>query len=150
MAQLNLTSGAFGNGAAIPAQYTCDGASQSPPLTWSDPPQGTKSFALVVDDPDAPSGTFGHWGAYDIPASARSIAAGQAVGSQAVNGFGKTGYGAPCPPPGHGAHHYRFKLYALDVDRLDVGANPKVAEVESKAEKHALGRGELVGTYERK
>src|SRR5438093_1745021 len=71
--KLSLTSGAFQDGQPIPKQYTCDGANQSPALAWGDPPQGTKSFALVIDDPDAPSGTFRHWGAYDIPASTRSV-----------------------------------------------------------------------------
>ena len=151
MAQFGLTSPAFQNGQAIPAQYSCDGAGQSPPLAWGAPPQGTKSFALVVDDPDAPSGTFRHWGAYDIPASLRSIGAGQAAGSQAVNDFGKPGYGAPCPPKGHGAHHYRFKLYALDVDQLSLPAGgAKVKELEQEAQKHAVGRAELTGLYERR
>jgi Raf kinase inhibitor-like YbhB/YbcL family protein len=148
--QFSLTSDAFQNGAPIPKPYSCDGADQSPPLAWSEPPAGTKSFALVIDDPDAPSGTFHHWGAYDIPAITRSIAAGQAVGSQAINDFGKPGFGGPCPPPGHGPHHYHFKLFALDVDRLGLQPNAKVAEVESAAKQHAIGRGELIGTYERK
>ncbi len=104
----------------------------------------------MVDDPDAPSGTFRHWGAWDIPAETRSLAAGQAVGKQAVNGAGKSGYMGPCPPPGHGVHHYHFKLYALDTDTLDVGDGAKVEEVEQAAQKHALGRAELVGTFERK
>ena len=150
LAKLSPTSDAFQNGGAIPAKFTCDGASQSPPLAWDEPPQGTKSFALVVDDPDAPGGTFRHWGAYDIPANARSLAAGQALGAQAVNDFGKPGYGGPCPPQGHGAHHYHFKLFALDVDKLGLSANAKVADVEAAASQRALGQGELVGTYERK
>jgi Raf kinase inhibitor-like YbhB/YbcL family protein len=148
--KLRFTSDAFRDGQIIPTQYTCDGADQSPALSWSEPPEGTKSLALVVDDPDAPSGTFRHWGAYNIPASTRSIAAGQTVGSQAVNDFGKSGYGGPCPPKGHGPHHYRFKLFALDVDRLSLSANAKVSDVEGAAEKHILGRAELTGTYERK
>ena len=150
LTQLNLSSDAFANGQAIPTQYTCDGANQSPPLAWSEPPQGTKSFALVVDDPDAPSGTFRHWGAYDIPASARSLATGASAGTQATNDFGKTGYGGPCPPRGHGPHHYRFRLLALDVERLDLPAIAKVAELESDAKKHLIGRAELTGTYERR
>ena len=145
-----LTSDAFKDGQAIPTQFSCDGADKSPALSWAEPPQGTKSYALVVDDPDAPSGTFRHWGAFDIPASARSIAAGQVAGTQATNDFGKSGYGGPCPPKGHGPHHYHFKLFALDTDRLGISANAKVADVENEAGKHAVGRGELVGTYERK
>lgn len=150
LTKFDLTSSSFQPNEAIPAQYSCDGADQSPALTWGEPPPGTKSFALVVDDPDAPSGTFRHWGAWDIPAGTRSLAAGQAVGKQAVNGAGKSGYMGPCPPPGHGVHHYHFKLYALDTDTLDVGDGAKVEEVEQAAQKHALGRAELVGTFERK
>lgn len=150
LTKLDLTSDAFQNGQAIPTQYSCDGADQSPPLKWGEPPQGTKSFALIVDDPDAPSGTFRHWGSYDIPASTRSIAAGQSIGSQAANDFGKSGYGGPCPPKGHGPHHYHFKLFALDVDRLNLGGNAKVLDVENEATKHAIAQGELIGTYERK
>jgi Raf kinase inhibitor-like YbhB/YbcL family protein len=150
LTKLDLISSAFQAGQAIPSQYTCDGADQSPPLQWSEPPQGTKSFAIVVDDPDAPGGTHRHWAAYDIPPRTRSLAAGQLVGSQATNDSGKPGYSGPCPPPGHGLHHYHFKLFALDVDKLGVGPDPKVIDVENEARKHALAQGELVGTYERK
>ena len=150
LTKLSLTSNAFQDGQPIPAQYSCDGANQSPPLSWGDPPAGTRSFALVVDDPDAPGGTFRHWGAFDIPADTRSIAAGQSIGSEAVNDFGKAGYGGPCPPPGHGPHHYRFKLFALRADKLDVGPNASVADVEAAAQKQALAQGGLVGIYERK
>jgi Raf kinase inhibitor-like YbhB/YbcL family protein len=148
LTKLTLTSGAFQNGQPIPVQFTCDGANQTPPLAWGEPPAGTKSFALVVDDPDAPSGTFRHWGAYDIPASARAIPASGFA--QATNDFGKPGYGGPCPPPGHGPHHYHFKLFALDVEKLGVSPGAKIEQVESEAQKHAIGRGELVGTYERR
>jgi Raf kinase inhibitor-like YbhB/YbcL family protein len=147
LATLDLTSTVFQNGQAIPAQYSCDGADQPPPLAWGEPPAGTKSFALVVDDPDAPNSTFRHWGAYNIPASARSLAGSFDV---AVNDFGKPGYGGPCPPEGHGPHHYHFKLFALDADRLDLAAGAKVVEVEEQAERHALGRAELIGLYERR
>lgn len=150
LTKLSLASDAFQNGQAIPAHHTCDGANQSPPLSWGEPPPDTKSFALVVDDPDAPSGTFRHWGVFDIPASTRRMAAGQQLGTQAVNDFGQRGYGGPCPPKGHGVHHYRFKLYAVNVDTLGVGSNAKVADVESAASQHAVGRADLLGTYERK
>lgn len=148
LAKLGLTSTAFRDGQAIPVQYSCDGANRPPPLAWGETPEGTKSFALVVDDPDAPSGTFRHWGAYNIPAAARLLQAG--AFDEAVNDFGKPGYGGPCPPKGHGPHHYRFKLFALDADRLDAGAGAKVDEVEKQANKHAIGRDELTGTYERR
>jgi len=145
-----LISGAFADGQAIPTQYTCDGADQPPPLSWAEPPAGTRSFALIVDDPDAPSGTFRHWGAFDIPASTRTVASGQGGAfPQAVNDFGKAHYGGPCPPRGHGPHRYRFKLLALDVAQLDVGASPKITEVEARAGQHLLGQAQLIGTYER-
>lgn len=150
VAKLNLTSTAFADKQPIPAQFTCDGRGYSPPLAWAEPPARTKSFALIVDDPDAPGGLFRHWGAFDIPASARSIAEGQSIGRQAVNGFGKSGYGGPCPPQGQGPHRYQFKLYALDVEKLGLNEGAKVEQVESEAQKHAVARGQLVGTYERR
>jgi Raf kinase inhibitor-like YbhB/YbcL family protein len=146
--KFSLTSSAIRDGQAIPMEYTCDGADQAPPLAWGDPPAGAKSFALVVDDPDAPSGTFRHWGAFNIPASARSLQPGSF--DEAVNDFGKPGYGGPCPPKGHGPHHYRFKLFALDADSLSLDAGARVSDVETEATKHAVGRAELKGTYERK
>ncbi len=147
MSRFALTSEAFADGQAIPTEFTCDGADLSPPLAWSEPPEGTRSFALIVDDPDAPGGTFRHWAAYDIPASARSVSSSS---QQAVSDFGKSGYGGPCPPKGHGPHHYKFKLLALDVDKLDPGPNPNVARIEAIAANHLLGRAELTGIYERK
>jgi len=149
-AKLELTSSAFANGQPIPRQFTCDGAGLTPPLKWGEPPAGTKSFALVIDDPDAPSGTFRHWGVFDIPASARAIGGGQKIGTEVANDFGKAGYGGPCPPKGHGSHHYHFTLFALDVDKLGVSPGAKVVDVETAAHKHALAEGELVGTYQRK
>ena len=150
LTKLQLSSNAFQNGQPIPTQFTCDGTDATPMLEWADPPSGTKSFALVIDDPDAPSGTFRHWGVFDIPASARSIGGGQRAGTEVTNDFGKSGYGGPCPPPGHGPHHYHFKLFALDTDRLGLSADAKVVDVENAARQHALAEGELVGTYERK
>lgn len=150
LTKLQLTSDAFGDGQPIPVQYTCDGADQTPALHWSDPPAGTRSFALVIDDPDAPSGTFRHWGVFDIPASARSIGGGQRAGTEVTNDFGKPGYGGPCPPKGHGPHHYHFKLFALNTDKLGLSSDAKVADVENAARQHAIAEGELVGTYERK
>ena len=150
LAKVVLTSEAFREGQPIPTQYTCDGADQSPPLSWGEPPPGTKSFALVFDDPDAPSGTFRHWGAFDIPVSTRALAEGQQAGTQAVNDMNKPGYGGPCPPNGHGIHHYHFKLFALNTDALGLGPGAKVADVETAANEHAIGKAELIGTYERK
>lgn len=147
LTKFSLTSDNFESGQQIPVQFTCDGHDEAPALSWDDPAEGTKSFALIVDDPDAPGGTFRHWGAYNIPAAARSLA-GVAF-AEVVNDFGKTGYGGPCPPQGHGVHHYHFKLLALGIDRLSLPADAKVADLEREAEKHIVGRSELVGTFER-
>src|SRR6476659_9800311 len=148
--KISLTSDAFAEGQPIPAQFTCDGADHSPALNWGETPAGTKSFALVVDDPDAPSGTFRHWGTVNIPSTVRSIATGQSVGTPAINDFGKPGYDGPCPPKGRGIHHYHFKLFALDVLLPGVAGDFKVANLEKEMREHTLERGELVGTYERK
>ena len=150
LTKLQLNSDAFQNGQPIPTEFTCDGANQTPTLNWGDPPADTRSFALVIDDPDAPSGTFRHWGVFDIPASARSIGGNQRIGTEVSNDKGTKGYTGPCPPNGNGVHHYHFKLFALGVDRLDVGPGAKVVDVENAAQKNALAQGELVGTYERK
>ena len=150
LAKLSLTSGAFQNGQPIPTQFTCDGANQTPSLQWSEPPAGTKSFVLVIDDPDAPKGTFRHWGVFDIPSSARSIGGGQRVGTEVVNDKGTQGYTGPCPPHGDKPHHYHFKLFALDTDKLDVAASAKIVDVENSARQHAIAQAELVGTYQRK
>lgn len=150
LTRLQLTSDAFKDGQPIPAQYTCDGAGETPTLHWGDPPASTKSFALVIDDPDAPSGTFRHWGVTDIPASARSIGPSERTGTEVRNDFGKQGYRGPCPPKGNGPHHYHFKLFALDVASLGLKADSHVSDVEREADKHALAKGELIGTYERR
>jgi Raf kinase inhibitor-like YbhB/YbcL family protein len=149
-ATIAFTSSAFQNGQRIPTQYSCDGANQAPPLSWGDPPKGTKSFALVINDPDAPGGTFRHWGVYAIPASAHSIGQGQNTGAEVINDKGLIGYTGPCPPPGNGLHHYHFKLFALNVDRLRLPSRAKVIDVENAAAKHAIAQGELIGTYERR
>jgi Raf kinase inhibitor-like YbhB/YbcL family protein len=148
--RLTLTSDAFHNGQPIPTVYSCDGANHSPAISWNEPPAGTKSFALVIDDPDAPKGTFRHWGVYNIPASARGIDQGQHIGTEVNNDGGKPGYTGPCPPKGNGVHHYHFKLFALGVDRLDLSGDAKVADVEAAASSHAIAQGELIGTYERR
>jgi len=156
VAQFMMTSSDIKDGQPIAAVYTCDGANQSPELSWPDPPPGTRSLALIVDDPDAPSGIFYHWGVFDIPASQRSISRGAGNGGsnsnfvQAVNGFGNSGYGGPCPPKGHGPHRYRFKLYALDADRLTLPPDAKIPEVEQQAQQHQIAMAQITGTYERK
>ena len=151
LTKFDITSTDFEDGQRIPQVHTCDGADQSPALSWDEPPPGTKSFALIMDDPDAPNGTFTHWAVYNIPTNASGIARGQ--GGQfpeAVNDFGNTGYGGPCPPKGHGTHRYRFKLYALDVEGLTVAANATVAQVEQEAQRHQIAVAQITGTYERK
>jgi Raf kinase inhibitor-like YbhB/YbcL family protein len=148
-----LTSTAFSQGDPIPAKYTCDGQDISPPLGWSDPPEGTRSFALINDDPDAPVGTWDHWVIYNLPSEARSLP--EAVSSDAElpdgsrngqNSWRRLGYGGPCPPSG--THRYFFKLYALDTSLgLDPGAGKQ--QVLTAMEGHILGQVELMGVYSR-
>ncbi len=149
-----LSSPAFAPSTAIPVRHTCDGENVSPPLAWRDVPAGTESFALVCTDPDAPAGTFYHWAIFDITASVRELAAGIVAGTaagfrQADNDFGKPGYGGPCPPRGHGPHHYHFRLYALAVPRLPVGARVDCRLVEAASRRHALNEALLIGIYQR-
>jgi Raf kinase inhibitor-like YbhB/YbcL family protein len=153
-----LKSSAFANQQPIPAKYTGDGEDLSPPLEWSDPPRGTKSFILIVEDPDAPSGTFRHWGLYNIVAQRNRLPEGFGVGAKpedlgmGVNDFGKPRYNGPAPPQGHGTHHYHFKLAALDVERLAQAphaAAARVADIWKAAQGHILAQAELVGTYAR-
>ena len=152
---MQLSSTAFSDGTAIPSRYTCDGDDVSPPLSWSEPPAGTRSFVLLCDDHDAPGGTWHHWAAYDIPANLTSLAPGAAqrveplAFKQAVNDFQRVGYGGPCPPPEHGLHHYNFRLLALSVDRLAVGKKPSCRDVAREARKHVLTEATVVGVYER-
>ncbi len=151
---IKLTSVAFENGEAIPAKHTCDAADVSPPLEWADLPNGTKSLALICDDPDAPVGTWVHWVIYDIAPALSALP--EAVppseitpqgAKQGVNDFRRTGYGGPCPPPG-GPHRYFFKLYALDIEPgLPPGASK--ADLLRVVEGHTLGEGTLMGRYQR-
>jgi len=149
-----LRSPDFANGANIPRAFTCEGEDRSPALEWSDAPPGTKTFALIADDPDAPSGTWVHWVIYNIPGSARSLTAGVekkeqlADGSrQGRNDSRKTGYNGPCPPPGK-AHRYFFKLYALSVE-LTLTPGASKSDVEHAMEGHVLARTEWMGRYQR-
>jgi Raf kinase inhibitor-like YbhB/YbcL family protein len=150
-----LTSSAFESNEPIPRRYTCEGDDLSPPLAWSGTPAGTRSFALVCEDPDAPSGTFCHWGICDIDPSLSSLPEGfpkqAAVGMarQVTNDFGRFGYGGACPPPGNGTHHYRFRLWALKVARLLVSQGGGCEAIVSAASAQSLAEAELVGTYAR-
>jgi Raf kinase inhibitor-like YbhB/YbcL family protein len=144
----SISSPAFADGADIPLRHTCDGDNLSPRLTWTDVPEGTRSFALVVDDPDAPGGTFTHWVLYDIPAEARELGQGGAAGTSGRNSFGKTGYGGPCPPHNDPPHRYRFTLHALDAPSLAV-RNGTREDVDGKIGGHVLATAQLVGRYKR-
>jgi len=142
------------NNQRIPERYARDGDNVSPPLEWDGAPEGTKSFALVVEDPDAPSGTFRHWAVYDIPPDTNRLpeGAGSHKGGaglhMGVNDFGNARYDGPQPPPGHGTHHYHFRLFALDVPELKLKPNSSAREVLRAARAHALAEAETVGTYE--
>jgi Raf kinase inhibitor-like YbhB/YbcL family protein len=153
-AQFVLTSPVIAPGAPIASDYACTGSDKSPALSWSNAPQATKSFALIVQDSDAPGGTFIHWVAYNIPAQTTSLPAGVAKdaeinggGKNGINSFGNVGYNGPCPPPGK-VHHYHFLLYALD-STLNLGDKADAAAVESAMKGHVLATAELVGTFER-
>lgn len=153
---MELHSQGFASEQRIPDQYTCSGKDRSPHLAWSDAPRATRSYALIIDDPDAPSGTFSHWGVYDIPAEMTHLDEGfssddaRAVGAkQVMNDFGRIGYGGPCPPVGHGVHHYRFQLLALDVEHLDLPARADCRALEEAAHPHVLGRARVTATYSR-
>jgi Raf kinase inhibitor-like YbhB/YbcL family protein len=148
-----LTTHVFDEGGEIPVLHTCEGADVSPSLEWSGEPRDTKSFALIVDDPDAPGGTWNHWLLWDIPPSTHALAQawkpGQ-LGQSGTNDFGKLGYGGPCPPRGHGPHRYFFKLYALDVAVLDLRAGSKRTYLDRALRGHILAQAEYMGRYERK
>lgn len=148
MAALQITSPAFQNNGMIPRQYTCDGKDINPPLMIAGVPQGTKSFALICDDPDA-SGTWVHWVLWNIDPSVKEIKE-DTVPKGAVEGmndFGKHAYGGPCPPIG--THRYFFKVYALDTV-LDIGPNSQKAALEEAMMGHILGEGQLVGLYKQR
>jgi Raf kinase inhibitor-like YbhB/YbcL family protein len=151
---MQLASSAFADGSAIPRRYTCDGEDLSPPLLWCDAPPGTRSFALICDDPDAPGGTWAHWAVYDMTPERTALAEGAAQHfgpeqlKQAINDFKRRGYGGPCPPRGR-AHHYRFRLLALSVASLGLHGDPSCRAVEQQARKHVLAEAGLTGRYRR-
>jgi len=146
-----LSSPAFAQGAAIPQQFTCQGDNISPELAWSEPPAGTRSLALLVEDPDAPLGTWVHWVVYNLPADARGLPENVSAGdlpSGAIQGktsFGRPGYGGPCPPSGQ--HHYYFRLYALDTP-LDSPDLDKAALLKAM-QGHSLAQAEWMGVYQK-
>jgi Raf kinase inhibitor-like YbhB/YbcL family protein len=148
MADFSVASGAFEHAQPIPKRHTCDGDDLSPPLRWADVPDETRSLALLVDDPDAPSGVFTHWVAWGLDPGADGLAEGTRPPSEGQNDFGRVGYGGPCPPRGHGRHRYVFRFYALDQElQLHPGAGK--ADLERAIAGHVLAEAELAGTYER-
>lgn len=151
---LSLSSIAFQDGEGIPVKYTCEGQDISPPLMWSEPPQGTQSLALIVDDPDAPGGVFTHWVVFNIlpdsgqlPEAIPTQAQLSSGALQGKNDFGRIGYGGPCPPHGR-PHRYCFTLYALDRV-LDLKAGVSKKQVVGAMQGHILTQGQLTGTYQR-
>jgi Raf kinase inhibitor-like YbhB/YbcL family protein len=146
MKKLSVESAAFENNKLIPAKYTCDGDDVNPPLTIEGVPEGTKTLALIVDDPDAPMGTWDHWIVWNIPATTSKIAENTVPGTEGMNDFRKRSYGGPCPPSG--THRYFFKVYALDV-KLDLSPTSRKRDVEKAMQGHVLAKGELVGLYRR-
>jgi Raf kinase inhibitor-like YbhB/YbcL family protein len=150
---MELTSTAFGDGEEIPRAHSRDGGDASPPLTWSGAPEGTKAFALVCDDPDAPRATpWVHWVLADLPASATGLPGAKHGASKdgvpGRNDFGELGYGGPAPPLGHGTHHYHFRLYALD-QKLGVSRGVTKDELLRAMKGHVLAEARLTGTYRR-
>lgn len=144
---MELKSKAFEHGGKIPSLYTCDGRDISPPLEIKDVPKGTATLALVMDDPDAPMGTFDHWVVWNIPADTAQIPEGkEPKGLQGRTGFGRLGYGGPCPPSG--THRYQFKLYALDQE-MKLAQGARKAQLEAAMKGHILAQALLEGKYQR-
>jgi hypothetical protein len=154
-AGLALSSAGFADGETIPTRYACDGANLSPALSWSGAPDGTESFALVCYDPDAPGGAFHHWAIYDLPGDREALREGFPKGAeaegarQAVNDFGEAGYKGPCPPHGHGVHHYHFDLFALPAAQLKLPQAATCGQVLAAARGRALASASLIGLYKR-
>ena len=152
--KIELKTTSFTPGGFIPKRFTCEAADVSPALGWTDPPPGTQSFAIIEDDPDAPSGTFVHWLVYDLPASYRrlpeALSGNEQMaggGRQGTNDFSRTGYSGPCPPPGR-PHRYFIRLYALD-SRLGLRPAATRKELESAMQGHILAQAELMGRFQR-
>ena len=148
MSEFALESGAFVHAEPIPERHTCEGEDVSPPLRWSNVPEGARSLALIVDDPDAPGGVFTHWVAWALDPGAEGLGEGESARHEGQNDFGASGYRGPCPPPGHGRHRYVFRLYAIDAEP-ELASGAAKAEFEQAIKGHVLTTAELVGTYER-
>ena len=146
MKKLSVKSPAFENNKFIPLKYTCDGANVNPPLTIEGVPEETITLVLIVDDPDAPMGTFDHWVVWNISSTTRKIEENTVPGTEGMSSYRKHAYGGPCPP--YGTHRYFFKVYALDT-QLDLKPNSTKKDVEKAMKGHILAEGELVGLYSR-
>jgi len=145
--KFKLSSPAFQDSGSIPQKFTCQGGNVSPELNWSEAPADAQSFTLIMDDPDAPGGTFTHWVLFDIPAATKQLAEGAPpIGVSGNNGLSQTGYMGPCPPSG--IHRYYFRLYALDVPSLYLKAGASRSEVEAAMKNHIIGAAETMGRYE--
>ena len=150
--KFGITVEGFSEGGEIPSRFTCDGGDKAPAVHWSGEPSETRSFALIMDDPDAPHGTWNHWLVWDVPAHVHSLREGAAhasVGITGTNDFGRLGYGGPCPPKGAGPHRYFFRLFALDTSTIGVHAGAKRPAVEKAIKKHAIAETAQMGRYER-
>jgi len=146
--KFKLSSPAFVDGGSIPQKYTCQGDNVSPELNWSEAPAGAKSYALIMDDPDAPGGTFTHWVLFDIPPDTQQLVEGAGpIGVSGNNSSSQTGYMGPCPPSG--IHRYYFRLYALDVPALNLKAGAARSEVEAAMKNHIVGVADTMGRYEK-
>ena len=152
--KIELTTTSFTPGGFMPKRFTCEAADVSPALSWTDPPAGTESFAIIEDDPDAPSGTFVHWLVYDLPAAYRRLPEGLSGndqmaggGRQGTNDFSRTGYSGPCPPPGK-PHRYFIRVYALDA-KTNLRPAATRAELGAAMQGHILAQAELMGRFKR-
>jgi Raf kinase inhibitor-like YbhB/YbcL family protein len=147
MKELIIKSAAFEANKEIPKKYSCHGEGINPPITIEKTPKETKSLALVIDDPDAPSGTFDHWVVWNIAPSMSTIAEDSVPGTEGLNGIRQRGYTGPCPPSG--THHYFFKAYALDIE-LSLGGNSAKKDLEKAMQGHILAQGQLIGLFSKK
>jgi Raf kinase inhibitor-like YbhB/YbcL family protein len=149
MSAFTLRSPAFEDGAPIPRRHTCEGEDVSPALEWTAPPPEARSLALVVEDPDAPGGTFTHWLAWGIEAETRGLVEGERPPLEGRNSFRQRGWRGPCPPRGHGPHRYVFRLVALDATLEDLAPGAAARGVDEAVNGHILAAAELLGTFER-
>jgi len=154
MEKISISAEGIKEGESIPDEYTCEGKDISPSLSWKGIPAGTKSIALIMDDPDCPGGTFVHWVLYNMPAETQKLPKAMPLNQTLIDGsmqgatdFGRPGYGGPCPPPGK-PHRYYFKIYALDT-KLNLPPGATKNQVESSMKGHIIAKGELMGKYQR-